>query len=36
MSVDDFISLAFDDFEIYVEYEERTDHTNYILYGTRK
>jgi len=36
MSVDDFISLAFDDFEIYVEYEERTNHTNYILYGTRK
>jgi len=36
MSVDDFISLAFDDFEIYVEYEERTNHNNYILYGTRK
>lgn len=36
INVDDFISLAFDDFEIYVEYEERPTHTNYILYGTKK
>jgi len=36
MNVDDFISLAFDDFKIYVEYEERSSHKNYILYGTKK
>lgn len=36
LNVDDFISLAFDDFEIYVEYETRPTHTNYILYGNKK
>lgn len=35
-NVDDFISLAFDDFTIYVEYETRPTHENYILYGTKK
>lgn len=36
LDVDQFINLAFDDFTIYVEYEERSLHTNYILYGTKK